>query len=67
MCNILLSTLDAFATGAISISVETSYLEFNNSFPSISLCMIKGRSTSSIRSYLKEYWKANNITVPSRL
>lgn len=66
MCNILKSTLDAFALQAISINVETSYLEFNNTFPSVSFCMIKGRSTSSIRSYLQAYWKANNITVQSR-
>lgn len=67
MCNILISTMESFASQAISISVETSYLEFNNTFPSISLCFIKGRSTNSIRSYLKDYWSANNITIPTKM
>ncbi|XP_053674065.1 sodium channel protein Nach [Anopheles nili] len=64
MVCILLFTIDTYED-TISVNPDTSYLEWNSTFPAISLCYAKGR-TNQISNFLKEYWQATNFTPTKR-
>lgn len=66
MSRIFILTYENISEDAISIQVDTSYLHWNNTFPAISLCLSKGRSTVAIKAFVKEYFDANNLTYPKR-
>lgn len=66
MTNILSATLNDFATKLTTINVDTSYRDWNNTFPAVSICMTKG-STKELESFMMNFWKTTNHTIPSRL
>uniref|UniRef100_A0A1A9WF38 EGF-like domain-containing protein n=1 Tax=Glossina brevipalpis TaxID=37001 RepID=A0A1A9WF38_9MUSC len=39
---------------SISITVETTFLRWNNTFPAVSFCLIRNRSTVPIQKYVRE-------------
>jgi acid-sensing ion channel, other len=49
-----------------SINFDTSYRDWNNTFPAISLCLTKGRSLDSVKVYVTNYFKENNLKAPKR-
>lgn len=63
---ILSRTMTDFSGKTTSINVDTAYLDWNNTFPAISVCMTKGRSTNHIKDYLLNYWKTSSDPGPSR-
>lgn len=64
MIMILFTNLNNFRS--TSINLDTNYLDWNNTFPAVSICMAKGRSTKKIENYMQEYWTANKQPVPPR-
>lgn len=55
MVFILQLTLKRFYTDVITIDVDTSYLHWDNTFPAISICLTKGRSsTTKLKDYLND-------------
>lgn len=67
MCVILSSSFKEFSTKTTSINLDTNYRDWNNTFPAVSICMMKGRSTSSIKEHMENYWKAMNQPTPPRV
>ncbi|KNC28028.1 hypothetical protein FF38_06823 [Lucilia cuprina] len=55
---IFLLTLTRFFSDSISIGIETTYLRWNNTFPAVSFCLTKNRSSSRVM----EFVKTENIT-----
>lgn len=49
MTFILISTYTTFNTNITAISVNTDYLDWNNTFPAVSICLLRGKSTEMIR------------------
>lgn len=66
MCMILSTDLNEFNTKATSINLDTNYLDWNNTFPAISICMTKGRSTEKIKTYMTDYWNETDQPIPTR-
>jgi hypothetical protein len=66
MCSILSTTINEFGSISTSINLDTNYRDWNNTFPAISICMTKGRSTDKIRDYMVNYWESNNLPVLPR-
>lgn len=66
MFAILSRTMNDFTGKTTSINVDTSYREWNNTFPAISICMTKGRSTNKIKDYLQNYWETSGVPGPAR-
>lgn len=62
----LSSSINEFSERATSINLDTNYLDWNNTFPSVSICMTKGRSTDKIKNYMTDYWEATNHPIPPR-
>lgn len=60
----LLQHANDYNAQATSINLDTNYKDWNNTFPAISICMTKGRSTNMIKDFLIKYWKSTNYTVP---
>lgn len=50
---ICILTWNKFFAETISIDIDTSYLEWRNIFPSMSICLIKNRGYQSILEYLQ--------------
>lgn len=46
-------TLNRYFSDSISIGFETTYLQWNNTFPSVTFCLLKNRSTTIIQEYVK--------------
>lgn len=46
-------TFRQFYADSISIGVETTYLDWNNTFPAVSLCLIRSRSFTEVEKYIK--------------
>lgn len=60
---ILKSTFHTFTNEIMSINLDRNYLDFNNTFPAISVCMMKPRSTNPLRFYLRNYHESTrNVT-----
>lgn len=66
MCTELSSSLSQFNSKATSINLDVNYRDWNNTFPAVSVCLMKGRSTEGIRDYMLNYWNATNIATPNR-
>lgn len=66
MSSILITTLNEFNTKATSINLDTSYRDWDNPFPAVSICMTKGPSTSQIKEYMINYWDARSMGIESR-
>lgn len=69
MITIFIYTIDTYADGSISIHFDTSYLEWNNTFPAISFCMQEPTdpySKEKIRSFLLKYYAEQNFTEPNQ-
>lgn len=64
MCIILSSVFGEFDENATIINLDTSYRDWNNTFPSVSVCLMKGRSNDKVRDYINKYWDANRIEAP---
>lgn len=62
MCSILSTTINEFGSKSTSINLDTNYRDWNNTFPAVSVCLTKGRSTDKIKEYMEAYWAANNMT-----
>lgn len=55
MVFILQLTLKRFYTDVITIDVDTSFLHWDNTFPAVSICLTKGRSSSAkLKNYIKD-------------
>lgn len=52
---LLKSTIYTFRNEVININLDRNYLEFNNTFPAVSICMIRGKTREPMRLYLNEY------------
>lgn len=63
---ILSSSSVDFNTKTASINVDVNYRDWINTFPAVSVCMMKGRSTDKIKEHMIEYWKTINVTEPKR-
>lgn len=46
-------TLTRFFSDSISIGIETTYLHWNNTFPAISFCLTKNRSSTRVTEFVK--------------
>lgn len=66
MCSILSSTYEEYGSKSTSINLDTNYREWNNTFPAVSICMTKGRSTNLIKEYMENYWLSRNTTIMPR-
>ena len=66
MCSTLSTTINDFGSKSTSINLDTNYRDWNNTFPAISICMMKGRSTTKLKEYMENYWSSNNIPIPPR-
>lgn len=66
MCMVLSSSLNEFGSKATSINLDVNYRDWNNTFPAVSICLMKGRSTDGIREYMLNYWNATNFPTPNR-
>lgn len=66
MTGILISTYATFTTDITSISLDKNYLDWNNSFPAISFCLIRGKNTSTLREFFNKYWSENNMRKPDK-
>jgi hypothetical protein len=64
MYTILKEILDDYGSNTVNINIDTLYLKWNFTFPAVSLCFHKGRSTTQIKNVLEKYWTDNNITLP---
>lgn len=51
MCWILFRCFNEYSP--TSINLDTNYLDWNNTFPSVSICLTLGYSTNKIKEYLK--------------
>ncbi|KAM7353604.1 pickpocket 29 isoform 1-T1 [Cochliomyia hominivorax] len=51
--SIFLLTLTRFFSDSISIGIETTYLHWNNTFPAVSFCLTKNRSSSRVMEFVK--------------
>jgi hypothetical protein len=60
---ILSGSLKEYGSKTTSINLDTNYRNWNNTFPAISICMIKGRSTQKIQDFMTNYWQINNISM----
>jgi hypothetical protein len=56
------STLEEYFTDIVIINVETSYLDWINTFPAISICFRKGYSTKPIQEVMTKYWEENDVS-----
>lgn len=66
MVKILSSTLNKLSTETTSINLDTNYRDWNNTFPAVSICMTKGRSTEKIKRHMTEYWEVTNQPIIPR-
>ncbi|XP_037032938.1 uncharacterized protein LOC119071920 [Bradysia coprophila] len=64
MATIFKFTLQNFQEDVININVETSFLHWRNTFPAVSMCFTKGGSVTSLLEFMRQYWQANNLTIP---
>lgn len=53
-------------SSSTSINFDTSYHDWNNTFPAISICFDKGRTFKPIQDSVENYFTQNNIKQPSR-
>ncbi|CAO1425194.1 unnamed protein product [Diamesa tonsa] len=61
---ILAQNADDYDSQATTINLDTNYKDWNNTFPAISVCVTKGRSTNKIKDFLTAYWNTTNQTAP---
>lgn len=66
MVQVLSLSWNEFSSKATSINLDVNYRDWNNSFPAVSICLMKGRSTDGIRDFLLDYWNATNFPTPNR-
>lgn len=67
MVLIFVYTNEAYANDAISINFDTNYLEWNNTFPAISFCMLRPTNPDSkykIEQFVRKYYEEKNIEEP---
>lgn len=65
MLVIFKSTFDRFANDSININVDTMYLRWENTFPAVSFCLVKG-NLSIVKEFVSPFMKENNITIPRK-
>ncbi|KAL5273696.1 hypothetical protein ACFFRR_000445 [Megaselia abdita] len=53
MVFILKLTFQRYYSDMITIDVDTLFLHWDNTFPAVSICLMKGRSSPKIRDYIK--------------
>lgn len=53
-------------SSSTSINVDTSYRDWNNSFPAVSICFDKGLDFKPIQDYVENYFRENDIKQPKR-
>lgn len=51
--SIFLLTMTRYFSDSISIGIETTYLNWNNTFPAVSICLTKNRSSSRVMEFVK--------------
>lgn len=64
---ILVYTVNDYANDAMSIHFDTSYLDWNNTFPAISFCMLQSSDPNAIGTvltFVPKYYDDHNITKP---
>lgn len=61
---ILVENANDYNAQAATINLNTNYKDWNNTFPAISVCATKGRSTNKIRDFLLDFWKTTNQSAP---
>lgn len=49
-----------------SITVDTSYRKWDNTFPAVSICFDKGRTFKPVEDSIKDYFDSENMPQPSR-
>lgn len=62
---LLAQNADDYESQATTINLDTNYKDWNNTFPAISVCLTKGRSTNKIKDFVDAYWKTTNQTAPN--
>ena len=62
MYSILNDVFDDYGSNTVNINVDTLFLNWNFTFPAVSVCFHRGRSTVQIKNYLENYWSSNNLT-----
>lgn len=60
MGNIFMSTYKTFTNEVIAINLDPNYMQFNNTFPAVSLCLVKGKLTTPLQALLNEMFTADN-------
>ncbi|CAO1426504.1 unnamed protein product [Diamesa serratosioi] len=65
MYYLLLQNANDYNEQAASINLNTNYKDWNNTFPAISVCVTKGRSTNKIKEFLEEHWNSANQEIPT--
>lgn len=64
---ILISTYSTFKGDLTAISVSTDYLDLNISFPSVSLCLLRGKNTNLLREHFPMDGSNNVKEVPRKM
>lgn len=49
MLKILILTSERFNSDIISIGIDSAYLNWNTTFPAVSLCLVKGMNVKVLR------------------
>ncbi|XP_053965079.1 uncharacterized protein LOC128867670 isoform X3 [Anastrepha ludens] len=55
MSSIFILMFKRYLSDSISISVETSFLRWSNTFPSVTLCLSKNRSNTEVMDYVNQH------------
>lgn len=59
----LASTINEISSKSISVNLDASYRDWNNTFPAVSICITKG-STSKLTSYMNAIWNESGSSPP---
>lgn len=53
MVFILKLTMKRYYSDLITIDVDTLFLHWDNTFPAVSICLVKGRNSTKVKEYLR--------------
>lgn len=61
MIYFILSTIEGFQREPVATNLETDNILWNNTFPSVSICLVRGRRSTKVQLWLQDYWKRMNL------
>lgn len=63
----LYNTVNSFNNDAFTVNIDTTYLQWNNTFPAVSFCMqrpLDVKAEDKIRNFIIKYYGKHNIENP---